>query len=139
VAAIAATAGTAWRVLPLKIDQQGASVQEDGQQPAPCRAERSALLGPRVPAESPDRNEAARHPPDRQDKQLVARETAVKSKGVQQRLVERPDREDAGQVVEELEVTLKYVPDMKTSGKKMNWTTAGAASALRTRLTSSPS
>ena len=38
-----------------------------------------------------------------------------------------------------LEVMLKYVPDMKTSGKKMNWTTAGAASALRTRLTSSPS
>src|SRR5580692_10074762 len=58
-------------------------------------------LGPGVPAESPDRDKAARYPPDREDQQLVAGESAVQGERVQQCLVERPDREDARQVIEE--------------------------------------
>src|SRR3984885_10597381 len=58
-------------------------------------------LGPGVPAESPDRDKAACYPPDREDQQLAAREPAVQGERVQQRLVERPDREDTRQVIEE--------------------------------------
>jgi TfoX/Sxy family transcriptional regulator of competence genes len=36
-----------------------------------------ALFGPGVPAESPDRDKAARSPSDREDQQLAARESAV--------------------------------------------------------------
>ena len=38
---------------------------------------RLASLGPGVPAESPDRDKAARYPPDREDQQRAAREPAV--------------------------------------------------------------
>src|ERR1700733_13970307 len=58
-------------------------------------------LGSGVPTESPDRDKAARYPPDREDQQLVARESAVQCERVQQRLVERSDRKDTGQVIEE--------------------------------------
>ena len=62
---------------------------------------RLASLGPGVPAESPDRDKAAHYPPDREDQQLAAGESAVQGERVQQRLVERPDREDTRQVIEE--------------------------------------
>lgn len=68
---------------------------------------RLASLGPRVPAESPDRDKAARYPPDREDQQLAARESAVQGEWVQQRLVERPDRENTRQVIKEPEVIRK--------------------------------
>src|SRR5260370_31345718 len=60
-----------------------------------------ASFGPGVPAESPDRDKAARYPPDREDQQLAARESAVQGERVQQCLIERPDLEDTRQVVEE--------------------------------------
>src|ERR1017187_3656467 len=60
-----------------------------------------ASLGPGVPAEPPDRDEAAYHPPDREDQQLAARESAVQGERIQQGLVERPDREESRQVIEE--------------------------------------
>src|SRR6202044_3836195 len=62
---------------------------------------RLASLGSGVPTEPPDRDKAARYPPDREDQQLVTRESAVQGERVQQRLVERTDRENIRQVIEE--------------------------------------